>query len=94
MKIIWTPLGRKDRGDVYDFIEAENPSAAMTMDANIEKHLSRLALHPKLGRPGRIASTRELVVHPHYMIIYDIRPDQIRVLRLLHTARQWPPRRR
>lgn len=91
MKIIWTPLGSKDRDDVYDFIEAENPSAAMTMDASIEKHLSHLASHPKLGRPGRIAGTREFVVHPRYMIIYDINTDHIRVLRLLHTARQWPP---
>ncbi len=94
MKIIWTPLGSKDRDDVYDFIEAENPSAAIAMDANVDKQLLQLALHPKLGCPGRIVGTREFIVHPRYMIIYDIKADHIRVLRLLHTARQWPPRKR
>lgn len=42
------------------------------------------------GRSGRVGRTRELVVHRRYIIIYDIRGDAIRVIRILHTARQWP----
>ena len=45
-----------------------------------------------MGRPGRQAHTRELVAHRHYILIYDVAGEQVRVLRVLHTARQWPPR--
>lgn len=51
----------------------------------------RLLDHPMLGRLGRMTGTRELVVHANYILVYDVKGDQVRVLRLLHAARQWPP---
>jgi plasmid stabilization system protein ParE len=33
-----------------------------------------------------------LVVHPSYILIYDVVDKAVvRILRVLHTARQWPP---
>ncbi len=46
-----------------------------------------------MGRPGRVPGTREWVVHRNYMLIYDQTDTEVRILRLLHAARQWPPRR-
>lgn len=46
-----------------------------------------------MGRPGRRKGTRELVAHPSYLLIYDVSGRTIRILRVMHTARQWPPRR-
>lgn len=34
--------------------------------------------------------TADLVVHPNYILIYDIAGDTIRTLRLLHAAQKWP----
>ncbi|MFC3441026.1 type II toxin-antitoxin system RelE/ParE family toxin [Sphingobium rhizovicinum] len=42
------------------------------------------------GRPGRVTGTRELIVHRNYMLIYDVVGDVVRILRILHTRRQWP----
>ena len=64
--------------------------AALALDELFAEKAVRLADHPGLGRPGRVNSTRELVVHQHYLMIYDLANDQVRILRVLHTARQWP----
>lgn len=39
-----------------------------------------------MGREGRVLGTREFVVHANYVIVYDVRGNSIRVLRILHTA--------
>ncbi len=51
----------------------------------------RLLDYPGLGRTGRVTGTRELVAHPNYILIYDVLADQVRVLRVLHASRRWPP---
>lgn len=52
----------------------------------------QLALLPNLGRPGRLENTRELVVHPNYIVFYRVREAArlIQILRVKHAARQWP----
>ncbi|WP_312861665.1 type II toxin-antitoxin system RelE/ParE family toxin [Segnochrobactrum spirostomi] len=49
-----------------------------------------LAPHPGLGRPGRVSGTREWVVHPNYILVYDVGEDAIRIFRVLHAARFRP----
>lgn len=90
MKLFWTPEALSDRHTIYDHIEAENPVAAHDLDELFSDKAGRLVEHPDLGRPGRIDGTRELIVHRSYALIYDIADSQVRVLRVLHTARQWP----
>lgn len=86
----WTPEAIQDREAIYDFIEADNPVAALMLDELLEEKAGRLIDHPGLGRPGRVAGTRELVAHPNYLLIYDVTNDLVRMLRVLHAARQWP----
>jgi len=91
MELYWTPEAILDREAIYDYIEADNPIAALALDELFEKKADRLTDHPGLGRPGRVPGTRELVVHQNYILIYDLAGDLVRVLRVLHAARQWPP---
>lgn len=55
--------------------------------------VGELAQHPKVYRAGRVRGTRELVVHPNYVVVYRIAGGEIEILRVLHSARQWPPDR-
>jgi len=44
-----------------------------------------------MGRPGRVPSTRELVIpSTPYLVPYWVRDDCIEVLRVFHAARRWP----
>lgn len=94
MELFWTPGATQDRDEIYDHIEADNPAAALALDELFAEMAGRLVDHPVLGRPGRIAGTRELVVHQNYILVYHVASDLVRVLRVLHAARQWPPGRR
>lgn len=77
--------------DIWDFIATDNPAAAARMDDLFSDSATRLAEHPKLDRPGKIVGTRELVVHEHYRLVYEISDDTVYLLTLIHTARLWPP---
>lgn len=95
MKVQWSQLATLDRLHVWQHIAADNPLAAVRMDERFSAAADRLADHPKLGRPGRVAGTRELVVHESYRLVYalDEEAGTLVILTVVHTARQWPPAR-
>lgn len=93
MKLVWTRPAREDRKVIREYIAADNPSAALDLDELLSEKAARLVDHPSHGRPGRLQGTRELVAHRNYILIYDVAGDLVRVLRVLHAARQWPPSR-
>lgn len=44
-----------------------------------------------MGRPGRVGGTREWVIQgTPYIMAYRVREDRLEVLRVLHTAMEWP----
>jgi addiction module RelE/StbE family toxin len=90
VRVIWTPEALQDRADIWDYIVADNPRAAVHMDELFSAAAGRLADYPKVGRPGKIEGTRELVPHESYRLVYEISGETVWVLALIHTARQWP----
>jgi len=91
MELHWTARAMNERDDIYNYISEDNPAAALRLDTLFEHRAESLLDHPQLGRPGRMPGTRELPVHRHYLLIYDLSDTQVRILRVLHTARRWPP---
>ena len=91
MKLVWTRPAQEDRKAIREYIAIDNPIAALDSDELLSEKAARLVDHPGLGRPGRIQATRELVAHRNYILIYDVAGDSVRVLRVLHAVRQWPP---
>nr|WP_249181680.1 type II toxin-antitoxin system RelE/ParE family toxin [Burkholderia vietnamiensis] len=89
--MVWTRPAATDRREIRAYIAQDNPAAALALDELFSEKAARLVDHPGLGRPGRIAGTRELVAHRNYVLIYDVAGDLVRVLRVLHAARRWPP---
>ncbi len=92
MKLVWTLPAYADRKKIREYIAQHAPAAALALDQQLSDKASLLCEHPGLGRMGRVPGTRELVAHRNYILIYDTVGEIVRILRVLHAARQWPPR--
>ena len=91
MKVIWSPEALLERADIWDAIANDNPRAAARIDELFSDAAARLGDHPKLGKPGKISGTRELIPHESYRLVYEIEGEALWILALIHTARLWPP---
>jgi toxin ParE1/3/4 len=73
------------------YIAEDNPAAAERTISLISDAVERLKHHPAMGRPGRVAGTRELVVSgTPYIVPYRVKDHGVEVLRVFHGARKWP----
>jgi toxin ParE1/3/4 len=90
MKIIWTPAAAQDRADIWDYLHAVNPIAALDMDKRFNDAISRISRFPESGPVGIISGTRELIPHQSYRLVYQLESDAAWILALVHTSRQWP----
>ncbi len=91
MTVVWSPRAIDHLTHLRAFIARENPRAANRIAATLLEAVERLAELPGLGRPGRIAGTRELVVPgTPYIVPYRLRGDRLEVIAVFHTSQKWP----
>ncbi len=91
MKLEWSRLALADRDEIFDYIEADSPRAAVEMDELISERIQRLLDFPESGRVGRVEGTREVVIiRTPYVAAYTVLEGAVRILRILHGARVWP----
>ena len=92
MKIVWRPMAEADRENIFDYIALDNPQAALDLDAAFKTKVEIAARNPQLYKVGRMRGTREIVVRPNYLMVFDIddENDTLVVLRVLHAAQQCP----
>ena len=93
MRIRWRPLAEADLDEIVDHIAQDDVRAAIELGDMIERRIAELAEQPRRYRSGRVRGTREMVVHPNYVVVYRVKRDEIEIVRVLHTARRWPLRR-
>jgi addiction module RelE/StbE family toxin len=86
----WTDEATTDLVEIIDYIEQRNAASALALFAAIVQSVENLPFMPYLFRPGRVAGTREHVVHPNYIVIYQVGSEVIDVLRVLHSRQQYP----
>ena len=67
--LIWLPEARAQLADAFTFIASQNVTAADRLVSLIEERVDTLRSLPFIGRPGRVPDTRELIVHPNYIVI-------------------------
>ncbi|EEV6660542.1 IS66 family insertion sequence element accessory protein TnpB [Escherichia coli] len=72
MEVFWTMLASQDRKRIREYIAEQNLMAAIELDERIGYSASSLAGQPYKGRNGRVEGTRELVIHPHFVLVYEV----------------------
>ena len=87
----WSDEAERDLVEILDFIAQQNPAAADRMQALFSQAVKNLRDHPLIYREGRVSGTREIVVHPNYVLIYRIGADAVWIVNILHSARRYPP---
>lgn len=90
MQLLWTAPAIRDRQWLFDFTGLRGAAAAISLDARISECVARLALHPRMGRRGRVRGARELVVDGQHVRVYEAGEHAVLILRLLHARQQWP----
>ena len=91
MKIVFSPQARDDLREIFLYIASDNPDAARALLKRFRSRITDLEDAPHIGRPGRVPGTRELAIPgTAYIAPYQVRGDQLQILRVYHGARQWP----
>ena len=91
MTIVWSPRAIEHLAHLREYIARDNPNAAKRIASALLEAIERLAQLPNLGRPGRVAGARELVVPgTPYIIPYRLRGDRLEVVAVFHARQKWP----
>lgn len=90
--IVWTKRAESHLRAAYDYwLHEKSETGADKMLESILSTVDLLMHNPELGRTGRIAATRELILKPlPFVLAYRTRRNGIEILALLHGARKWP----
>lgn len=80
-----------DLREAGNYIAEDNPQAAEKIADRLREAVEYLVEHPNMGRPGRLPTTRELVISgTPFIIVYWVRGMAVQILRVLHHSRKWP----
>lgn len=91
MIIRWLDDAVSDLQSLRCYIAQDNAVAASKVVKKILNALEMLVDHPEIGRKGRVINTRELIVSgTPYVVPYSVRNNAIEILRVFHSAMQWP----
>lgn len=90
-RLRWTKRALRRLDQIGAEIYEGNPAAAARIVARIGLAVDGLLEFPAMGRPGRIANTRELVFADiPYIVPYRVAGHEIQILTIMHAMRKWP----
>jgi len=97
LPVFFTALAEEDLDQIEDYISAHDPAAAARVRAAIVQQSLQLGRTPGKGMALRKPRSEQetgvrlwpVSCYPNYLVLYRIEREQIRVLRILHAARDW-----
>ncbi|MGE5815492.1 MAG: type II toxin-antitoxin system RelE/ParE family toxin [Acidobacteriota bacterium] len=91
MTIVWSPRAIEHLAHLRAYIAYDHPKTANRIAGRLLEAAERLAELPNLGRPGRVAGTRELIIPGTPSVIpYRLRGDRLEIIAVFHGRQKWP----
>ena len=89
MNVHWTDTAQGHLDAIYQYIAQNSPEYAKLMVDRLTQRSQQIGSFPQSGRvvPEYESDQIREVIEGSYRIIYYIKPDQIDVLAVIHTAR-------
>ena len=92
MRLRWSQPARDDLARLHDFLAPLNPEAAIAAVRELLAGVEQLPFNPRLGRSLDIYRPRDVrrLVVGLYEIRYEVRDDDIIIVRLFHGREDRP----
>jgi toxin ParE1/3/4 len=93
MKVRWTGPAAEHWEQAFNYIADSHPAAAERIATQIIEIAEMLAVHPHLGKVGRLPNTREFVItNTHFVLVYGVDSvnDALWIYAVYHASRRWP----
>ena len=85
VEVVFAPAAAADLAYIRAYIGRFNPAAAKRMAEKIRAAALSLAEFPERGRSRHDGARELVIVHP-YIIVYDVTPNRVIILRVWHGA--------
>jgi toxin ParE1/3/4 len=92
-KVRWGKRALRELGEIDSFVAMQSEDGAELVAKRIDWAVMILSNQPEIGRPGRLAGTRELAVrNTPYIICYRMGGETAWILGIQRGAKSWPSR--
>lgn len=92
MRAHWTDTAIEHLGAIYEYIARDSPVYAQRMIDRLTRRSEQITTSPLSGRMVPEYETEDIreIIEKPYRIIYRIKPEQIDVLAVIHSAQLLP----
>ncbi|EGW39313.1 type II toxin-antitoxin system RelE/ParE family toxin [Desulfosporosinus sp. OT] len=92
-RIEYLPIAENDLTEIIDYIQIDNPTAALSFINEIDRAISKLALFPFLGPvpkdPRLIHLNYRMLVVGNYLVFYAVLEEVVEIRRIIHAKRKY-----
>ena len=86
MRITWAPEAKRQIHEIWHYIALDDPQAADRMLTRLVTAVERLTHFPHLGKPGREGSRELVVAGTHFIVIYRVKGEEVKIGTVDHGA--------
>lgn len=90
LPVVWRKPASASLLEIIRYIANQDPPAARRLKERLESAVLPLSAPPYLYPSGQVPGTREIVVHPNYVVVYRIAAECIEIVNVLHARQEYP----
>jgi len=88
MIVTFVEAARDELTEVRDWYASQQPEVAERFLAAVQDSLNQIGQYPFLARKTRVGAYRALLQDFPYAIIYQVFPEELRILAIAHQRRR------